>query len=153
MRTGLPPPVTPRDVLLYVIAYALWFVATAACAVAVIQLRSTVNALWIISGGDRYSLGFVNQVILLLGGLIALVYVMLLESYYRESVAHKQQGPDAGADASREAPAFQQRRLPRWLTRGGLGLLLRRFAVTTSVPLGMIVLSLAALELALRTIH
>ena len=113
MKTGLPPPLTPRGVLLYVLAYVLWLVATALCVMAVIQFRSTVNALWIILGGDHYSLGLVNQVILLLGGLIALVSVMLLESYYRESVTPKAQAPEAGGDVSGQAPALRQRRLPR----------------------------------------
>jgi hypothetical protein len=84
MKTESHSSLTPRYVLLYLLAYALWLTTTAACAMAVIQFRSTVSVLWIVNGGDRYSLGFVNQAVFLLGGLIAFVYVILLESHYRE---------------------------------------------------------------------
>jgi hypothetical protein len=153
MKTESPSPLTPRCVLLYVLAYVLWLVATVACVMAVIQLRSTGNAIWVILGGDRYSLDLVNQLILLLGGLTAFVYVMWLESHYRESVTHKERGPEAGGDVSGQAPALHQDRLPRWLTRGGVDVLLRRFATTTAIPLGIVVLSLATLEVAMRVVY
>jgi hypothetical protein len=142
MKTESPSPLTPRRVLLYVLAYALWLVATAACVMAVIQVRSMVNVLWIMLGGDRYSLGLVNQAVLLLGGLAAFIYMMLLESHYRESITPERQRPETTDDISGQAPASRRARRPRWLTGGGLGELLRRFAITTVVPLGIVALSL-----------
>jgi hypothetical protein len=150
MKEGLPASLNLRHVLLWVLAYAFWLVATAACVAAVIQVRSMVNVLWIILGGDRYSLGLVNQVILLLGGLVGFIYVMLLESYYRESITLGKQRPEAEDEISGQTPALRPSRLPRWVTGGGLDALLRRFVITTAVPLGIIVLSLAIVDVAVR---
>ncbi len=121
MKTDNPSPRTPKGILLHVLAYLLWLVSIAVCVAAVLQLRSTVNVLWVALGGDRYSLGLANQVTLLLGGLAAFVYVVFLEGYYREGVRR-------GAS------------------------LLRRFAITIAVPLGVIALCLALLEIALRAL-
>jgi hypothetical protein len=122
MKTEPASARTLKHTLLYVLAYLLWLVSSAACVVAVLQLRAAVNALWVALGGNRYSLGLANQVSLLLAGFAAFVYVIFLEGYYREAVGH-------GAS------------------------LFRRFAVTMAVPVGVIVLSLAAVEIALRLIH
>ncbi len=119
MNTGNLPPHAPRGVLPYVLAYLLWLLSVAASLAAVIQLRSTVNVLWVALGGSRWSLGLANQVSLLIGSLVAFVYVLYLEGYYRDA-------------ARRGAP------------------LLRRFALTIAVPLGVLLLALALGELALR---
>ncbi len=144
---------TLKRTLLYVLAYLLWLVSIAVCMVAVIQLRATANALWAALGGDRYSLGVVNQVSLLLGGLAALIYVMYLESYYREGVTHRAPLPEASSGAPIPGPMMRQGRISQWLTRAGLDVILRRFAITIAIPLGVFVLSLALLEVALRAIH
>ncbi|MCX6032739.1 MAG: hypothetical protein NT169_26080 [Chloroflexi bacterium] len=144
---------TPKGVLLYVLAYLLWLVSIVVCVVAVIQLRATANALWAALGGDRYSVGVVNQVSLLLGGLAALIYVMYLESYYRGSVTRRVQRPEASSAAPTQGPVLRRSRISQWLTRVGLAVLLRRFAITIAIPLGVIVISLALLEVALRAIH
>ncbi|MDH7487308.1 MAG: hypothetical protein QHJ81_13675 [Anaerolineae bacterium] len=82
MKSDNPPSRTSRF-LVYALAYLLWLVSAAVCAAAVIQVRSTVNVLWVALGRDRYSLGLVNQVVLLLGGLAAFTYAVFLEGYYR----------------------------------------------------------------------
>jgi hypothetical protein len=153
MKTESPSSLTPRCVLLYLLAYLLWLVAIAACIMAVIQVRSMVNVLWIMLGGDRYSLGLVNQVVLLLGGFAAFIYVMLLESHYRESITPERQRPEARDNILGQAPALRQARRPRWLTGGGLDELLRRFALTTAVPLGIVALSLVVVAVAVGTLQ
>lgn len=120
------------NILLSGLVYLLWFINTLVCVVALIQFRSAVNVWWVVLGGDRYSLGLVNQVCLLIGGFAIFVYVVLLEGHYRESI-------------SRRVKTTSQR-----LTDLGLGILLRRFAITTAVPLGVCIASLVALEIALR---
>lgn len=60
MKTNPAPPLTLKDILLYVLAYLLWLVNVVVCVAAVIQFRSTVNVLWVALGGDRYSLGLVS---------------------------------------------------------------------------------------------
>ena len=153
MRTNTASPLAPKGILLHILAYLLWLVSVVACVAAVIQLRSTVNVLWVALGGDRYSLGLVNQLSLLLGGLAALIYVVFLESYYRSSITGRRQKPQAGGDAAAHTPALPSGRISQWLNTVGLTILLRRFAITTAVPLGLYVASLGALEVALRGLH
>ncbi len=125
MKTDRLPSPAPRRVLPYVIAYLCWLVSIAACVAAVLQLRSAVNVLWVAAGGARSSLGLANQVTLLSGSLAAFVYIMFLEGYYRDGAR-----PGAGRAS-----------------------LLRRFAITLAVPVGVFALSLALVELALRSIR
>jgi hypothetical protein len=153
IKTELAPSLTLKGILLYVLAYLLWLVSIAVCVVAVIQLRATVNVLWVALGGDRYSLGLVNQVSLLLGGFAAFVYVVFLESYYRESVKHRAPLLEASSAVPTQVPTLRPSRLSRWLNYLGLAVLWRRFAITIAIPLGVFVLSLALLEVALRAIH
>jgi hypothetical protein len=149
MKTESSSQSTLKRILLYVLAYLLWLVSIAVCIVAVIQLRSAVNVLWPALGGNRYSLSLVNQLVLLLGGLAAFIYVVFLEGYYRESVTHKAPRTSS-ADASLQAPASWQSRLSRRLTGAGLYVLLRRFVLATAIPLAVLALSFVLLEVALR---
>ncbi len=125
MKTDSLPSRAPRRVLPYVLAYLFWLVSIVACVPAVLQLRSAVNVLWVALGGAYWSLGLANQVTLLLGSLAAFVYIMLLEGYYRNGAR-----PGAGRAS-----------------------LLRRFAITLAVPVGVFALSLALVELALRSMR
>lgn len=119
MKTEPPAGPVQRPIVRQMLAYLLWLVSMVVCVAAVLQLRAAVNVLWVALGGNRYSLGLVNQVTVLAGGFVALIYVLFLEGYYR-----------AGA-------------------RGEVSLL-RRFAVTMAIPVAVIVLSLAAVEVGLR---
>jgi len=151
MKRGNAPSPTLERALPRAFAYLLWLVSVAVCAVAVIQLSSTLNMLWVLLGHDRHSASAVYQVSLLVGGLAALVYALFLEGYYRESVTRKTPSPEAGG-AAPETPV-RSGRLSRWLTRVGLDVLLRRCAITLAIPIGVAVLSRALLEVALRVLH
>lgn len=151
MKTESASAQTLKRIPLYTLAYLLWLVNMVACVAAIIQLRSTTNVLWVALGGDSYSLGLANQLILLLGGLAGFIYVVFLEGYYRDAVARRAP-PEASSDVALQAPASRQGRLSRWLTRVGLHVLLRRFAMTTALPLGVFGLSFALLEVALRAL-
>ena len=129
-----------KDFLRYGFAYLLWLVNIVVCVAAVFQLRSTTNAIWLLLGGDRYSLGLVTQLSTVLGGIAAFIYVMWLESSYRESLALR-------------APDSPERRPARWLTRVGLDILLRCFVITTAIPLGLFVALLILYELAWRVVR
>jgi hypothetical protein len=153
METNPAPRLTLKDILLYALAYVLWLVNVVVCVAAVIQFRSTVNVLWVALGGDRYSLGLVNQLSLLLGGLAAFIYVVFLEGYYRQSITRRGQKPQVGGDAAAYTPAPPSSRISQWLNTVGLTVLLRRFAITTAVPLGLYVASLGVLEVGLRDLH
>ena len=72
MKTQIASSPTPKNILLYGLGYLLWLVNSLVCVVAVIQLRSAVNVIWVALGGDRYTLSLVNQVCLLLGVLLLL---------------------------------------------------------------------------------
>ena len=112
---------TRKDILFYVLAYVLWLVNVAVCTVAVMEFRSTVNVLWVMTGHSRWTLGLADQISILLGGLVAFVYVVFLESYYRHSVEQ-------------------------------VHALLRRFAWTIAIPIGLLLVSLVMRRVALRAL-
>jgi len=138
-----------KNILLNGTLYLLWFINTLVCVAALIQFRSTVNVFWIALGGDQYSLSLVNQVVLLLGGLVAFVYVMSLEGYYRDSIPRRDNRPEPSTVLATQ----QQTRLMPRLNDSGLGLLLRRFAITTAIPISILVACLVALEIAVRILQ
>jgi hypothetical protein len=144
---------TLKGILLYVLAYLLWLVNVVVCVVAVIEFRSTINVLWITAGHSRWILGLADQLSLLLGGLAVFVYVMFLESYDRQSVTQQDQKPRTGGDALTQAHTLPQGSLAQWLTRVGLAVLLRRFALTIMIPLGVYAASLVAFEAAWRVLR
>jgi len=152
MKTEPDSRLTPKRILLYALAYLLWLVNIAVCMAAIIQLRAAVNVLWAALGGNHYLLGLADQLILLVGGLAGFIYVVFLEGYYREGVARRVQRSEAASDVSLQVSASRRGWLSRWLARAGLDVLLRRFVVTTAVPLGVLALSLVLLEVALRAL-
>jgi hypothetical protein len=147
MKADTMPRTTLKGILLYVLAYLLWVVNVVVCVVAVIEFRSTINVLWITTGHSRWTLGLADQLSVLLGGLVAVVYVVFLESYYRRSVTQQGQKPKTGNDVS------PQGRVSRWLNNLGLYVLLRRFAWTIAIPIGLLVVSLVMREAAFRFLH
>ena len=153
MKTNTASPLASKGILLHVLAYLLWLVSVIVCVAAVVQLRSTVNVLWVALGGDHYSLGLVNQLSLILGGLAAFIYILFLENYYRSSITRRGQKLQAGDDAAAHTPAPSPGRISQWLNTEGLAVLLRRFAITIAVPLGLCVACLGMLEVTLRGFH
>lgn len=149
MKTEPDSGLTLKRLLLYALAYVLWLVNVVVCIVAVIQLRATTNVVLAALGGNRYSVSLVNQVIVLVAGLAAFIYVVFLEGYYRESIAPAAGTLPTSADAARQAPGSWRGRLSRWLAGAGLPVLLRRFALTTAIPLGIFLLSYVLLEVSL----
>ncbi len=75
---------TPQTPVPRVLAYLAWLVSIAVCVAALLQFQSAVNVLGAALGANRYVLRLLNQVTLLLGGLVVFVYVVFLEGYYRE---------------------------------------------------------------------
>ncbi len=144
---------TPQDILRYVLAYLLLLVNMVVCIVVVIEFRSTINVLWVMTGHSRWTLGLANQLSLLLGGLAAFVYVIFLEGYYRQSIIRRDQRPEVSSDVSTQGQASPQGRISQWLTRLGLAVLLRRFAITIAIPLGLLVVSLVMTKVAWRGFH
>jgi hypothetical protein len=128
-KTNFDRASSPKDILLYVAAYLLWFVNILVCAEAIIQIVSTVDFLWAALKGDRYVLSLINQATLLVGGFIAFVFVISLEHTYRACVDHEVGG---------------QTREQRLRT------LLRHFARTTAIPLGVIIVLVATIAVAAR---
>jgi len=129
-KTNFDRANSPKDILLYVAAYLLWFVNILVCTEAIIQTLSLVDLLWVVFKGDRYMLSLVNQVTLLVGGFIAFIYVMSLEHTYRTCVDHEDE----------RRPIRAQR----------LHTLVRYFARTTAIPLGIIIAVFGVLAVAVR---
>jgi len=144
---------TLQRTLLYVLAYLLWLVNVVVCIVVVVEFRSAINVLWLMTGQSRYSLGLANQLSLLLGGFAAFVYVVFLEGYYRKSVMHRDHKPDSGSDVSTQGQASPQSRISQGLPGSGLLVLLKRFAITIAIPLGLLAVSLVMTEVAWRGLH
>ena len=136
-----------QDVLLYVLAYLLWLVSIVACIVAVVEFRSTINVLWVMAEHSRWTLGLADQLSVLLGGLVAFVYIVFLESYYRRSVMPRSQKPETGNNVS--SPS----QVSRWLNNQRLYVLLRRFAWAIAIPIGLSVVSLVMRRAAFRFLH
>ena len=151
MTTNTASPLALKDIVLYVLAYLLWLVNVVVCLAAIIQFRSAANVLWVALGQSRWTLGLVNQLSVLLGGLAAFIYVVFLESYYRRSVTRRVQKPEGG-DVSMQALVSHQGRIAQWSIDPRLAVLLRRFAVTTAIPLSLVVASLVIIEVALRSL-
>ena len=133
--------------LLFVLAYLLWLVSIVACIVAVIEFRSAINVLWVMTGHSRWTLGLADQLSLLLGGLVAFVYVLFLESYYRRSIEPQSSRSETGNGTS---PPSQVSGL---MNNQRLRVLLRRFAWTFAVPIGLLVASLVIREAVLRSLY
>jgi hypothetical protein len=136
-----------KGTLFYVLAYLLWLVNVVVCTVAVIEFRSTVNVLWVMTGHSRWTLGLADQLSILLSGLVAFVYVVFLESYYRRGVALRSQRPEIGNGVS------PQSRVSQWLNHPGPYVLLRRFAWTIAIPIGLLAVSLVMRQVAFRLLH
>ncbi len=108
---------TWQRILFYILAYWLWLINIVVCIVALVELRSTVTVFWVMTGHSRWTLGLANQLSVLLGGLAMLVYVLVVENYYRRSAAQ-------------------------------LYGLLRRFAWTMAIPIGVLLVSLLTRHMA-----
>ena len=147
-RIALSPDL--EDTLLEGLAYLLWLVNILVCVAVVIQIGSIVNAVWIVFGGDRYSLSLFNQVYWLLGGLIAFVYVMVLYGNYGEC-AKRVRRPLEGHAPLRE-PVLRRGRFAGWLSDGRVVALWRRFVITTAIPLGLYISFRILATVALNTL-
>jgi hypothetical protein len=141
---------TLQDILLYMLAYLLWLVNVAVCIVAVFEFRSTLNVLWVMTGHSRYTLGLADQLSVLLGGLAAFVYVVFLETFYRRSVTHRDQISKASGDVSTQTQVSPQGPISLWRPRPALLVLLRRFAWTIAIPIGLLLVSLVMRQVAWR---
>ena len=151
MKTKIVISPDLEDILLEGLAYLLWLVNILVCVAAVVQIASIVNALWIVFGGDRYTLTLVNQVCWLLGGFIAFVYVMVQYGVYRESTKRVRRSVKEGS--ALRAPVLPQGLLAGWLTDSRVATLLRRFAITTVIPLGLAIFSRIAARVALNILR
>ena len=150
MKAGYMTRTTLQGILLYVLAYLLWLVNVVVCIVVVVEFRSAINVLWLMTGQSRYSLGLANQLSLLLGGFAAFVYVVFLETFYRRSVTHRDQISKASDDVSTPTQVSPHSPISQWRPRPVLLVLLRRFAWTIAIPIGLLVVSLVMRQVAWR---
>jgi hypothetical protein len=148
MKTKIALSPDLEDTLLEGLAYLLWLVNILVCVAAVLQIGSIVNALWIVFGGDRYSLSLVNQVYWLLGGFIAFVYVMVLYGNYGECA--KRVRRPGKKDTASQPPVLDRGRLAGWSIDSRVITLLQHFTVTTAIPIGTFIVSRVATQIALN---
>ncbi len=137
MKSDSLPSTKRKNVLLSAIVYLLWFIVALISVAVVVQFQSTVVALWIGFGGDRYTLSFLNQVCILVGGLGAFIYVVFIEGYLRASISQSKK------------PVAHQNLLVRRLTNWGIYFLLKRFIIAIAIPSSLIVICFVVLEIGL----
>ncbi len=140
MKTHTVSSATLKTILLYGLAYVLLCMNIVASLVALFQIHSAINVLYIALGGDRYMSSLISQVSILVGGLGILIFMVFLEGYYRQSITLQDKKPQL----------LQPAHLKIKLTDSGLAVLLWRFATTTAIPLVLLIVSLLTLEIALR---
>jgi len=132
---------TLHDILLYTLAYALLLITMVVCLAAVLEFRLSINVLWAVMRRSPYTLGLADQLSLLVGGLLAFVYTVFLEGYYRNGVTQR---GDKDLHKSESGRAARPRgRVAQWLMDARLDVLLRRFAWTVAIPGGVLIVSLA----------
>ena len=132
------------DILLHVLAYVLLLVTMVVCLAAVLEFRLSINVLWAVMRRSPYTLGLADQISLLVGGLLAFVYTVFLEGYYRNGVTQRGDKDKSGRPRGRAA---------HWLAAAGLEVLLRRFAWTVAIPAGVLIISLALRPMAFNLLR
>jgi hypothetical protein len=130
-----------QNVAPYTLAYLLWLLTLCMCIRAVLEIQVTANAVWVAIKGDPYSLGLINQLSVILGGLVALIYLFALEEDYRNAVTLRR---------TAKPENFPKGKIVNQLANLGIDILLRRFVIAIAIPLGLFLFCLAAVEIAVR---
>ncbi len=147
MTIDTTPRLSWREIAAYVLAYALWLITVLMCVQAILQIRLSVSAVWVVGGADRYRVALVDQSSLLLVGFAAFMYLVWVEHYYREGVMLR-----ISPKLSDKVPMLPQGRVAGKLAGLGLDLVLRRFAFTFAIPLGLDLLALVVWHVALNAL-
>ncbi len=146
---GLNPDLTIKDIFRYILAYLLWVLTAVTGMFAMLQFRNLLNIAWPMLGGNRWVLRPVDRFALIGMGLLWLAYNIFLENHYRSAVTYfrvvrykKKMGYSLPP-----VPESPQNSIMQWLAKRGMALLIRRFALTFVVPLGLLVLAYVLLWL------
>ncbi len=125
----------------YTLAYVLWLLTLFMCIGAIIEIQAAAIATWVAIQGNRYALGLINQVSVILGGLATIIYAFALEEDYRDAVTLQR------ANNFEKLPVdkFANR-----LANLGIDILLRRFAISFAIPLGIYLACIAIVQIAVR---
>jgi hypothetical protein len=78
-----------RKVLLYLVAYIAWFVASVGGIAVLLLARAAINQVALFALLPRTAFRLLDQVSLLVLGLVGLVLLIVGESYFREAVERR----------------------------------------------------------------
>ena len=145
---------TLGDVLRYVLAYICWALSALLGFLTFWEMRSAINVLWPVFGGNRWAMGAIDRLALLFLGLVLLVYILAAEHLYRSSISIAREtrsraelGLPVPPSRARENRGLQ--RLREW----GLDVLARRLVPLVGVPLALYVLAHLLQELTFASLR
>ena len=134
------PKLTMRDVLGYLLAYACLILTALLSLLAIIQMRVATNFVWLAMGGSIRTQRAIDRFGLVLLGLIWMAYVIFAENLYRSSIdIARRERAMPRARSSVQTQGAQQEKVSGALRRAGLDILARRFLVTVTFPIVLLV--------------
>lgn len=136
------PRLTARDVVGYLLAYACWTVVALISVLAILRIRSTFNFIWVMMSGDLLVLRAIDRLVMVFLCLACLAYVMFAEDRFRSSIgiARSERAKAEVRSSDQTEDSHEDQRLGT-LSRWGLGILARRFAVMVTPLLVVLILT------------
>ena len=153
-KEEMVPRMTLGDLLRYMLAYICWALSAVLGMLAFWKIRSAINVLWPVFGGNRWAMGAIDRLAMLFLGIALLVYILAAEHLYRSSITiarearlRAEQGLPVQANRAQESQVLQ--RLREW----GLDVLIRRLVPLVGIPLALYVLAYLLQELAFASLR
>ena len=134
------PKLIMRDVLGYLLAYACLILTASLSLLTILQMRVATNFVWLAMGGSMRTQRAIDRFGLVLLGLIWMAYVIFAENLYRSSIdIARRERAMPRARSSVQTQGAQQEKVSGALRRAGLDILARRFLVTVTFPIVLLV--------------
>ena len=126
----------------YVLAYACWILVAVGSILTVLRIRSVFDFIWIKTGGDWLALVAIDRLGMVFLSLAALAYGVLAEDRFRTSIdVARAERVKTEVRSSDQREDLRESKVATTLKRWGLGILARRFAVTVTPLLVVLVLT------------
>ena len=126
----------------YVLAYACWILVAIGSILTVLRIRSAFDFIWIKTGGDWLALVAIDRLGMVFLSLAALAYGVLAEDRFRTSIdVARAERVKTEVRSSDQREDLRESKVATTLKRWGLGILARRFAVTVTPLLVVLVLT------------
>ena len=126
-----------REIFGFLTAYLLWILTAASGIYVLFRIERTLNLIWPLLSGNRWSLRAVNRFYLVGAAVAWLSYVMVTEEFFRRSITDR---PTLRQRTRAEASDHRSSGEDGLLRRLGLDVLARRFLIAASIPLVLFIL-------------